>query len=150
MWSIWLEANLCRFLSFVYICIAVGDPVTKRVRIPLTGDICACVPRNSNVLCGCLPLFLSVNSTIIVRFVDIGRIVDHHCLNFLFTFFFIFNVCRFNDKPPSVTKDDNSSIPVQYEYLPFPMIFVSLVTNGEVQVLQRFRFVCFSVCSTLW
>jgi len=30
VWSFWVETNLCRFLSFVYICIAVGYPVIKR------------------------------------------------------------------------------------------------------------------------
>jgi len=30
IWSLWVEANMCRFLSFVYICIAVGDPIIKR------------------------------------------------------------------------------------------------------------------------
>jgi hypothetical protein len=36
MWSSGEEANLCIFLSFVYLCIAVGDPLIKRVEIPLT------------------------------------------------------------------------------------------------------------------
>jgi hypothetical protein len=31
MWSSGKKANLCRFLSFVYLCIAVGVPLIKRV-----------------------------------------------------------------------------------------------------------------------
>ena len=35
------------------------------------------------ILIGSL-MFNDVRSEVIVRFVDIGEIVDHHCLNFLF------------------------------------------------------------------
>jgi hypothetical protein len=66
MWFFWMEAYLCIFLSFVYTCIAVGDPVIKRgglrssyqegrVRILLTGLtlplFCACTKQlDSNPL----------------------------------------------------------------------------------------------------
>ena len=67
------------FLSFVYICIAVGDPVFKRGSLMFSGwrwevivyfvDIGGIVDHN------CL---------IFLCFVDIGGIVDHNCLIFLF------------------------------------------------------------------
>ena len=46
MSSFLVEANMCRFfLSFVYLCIAAGDPVIKK-GIPLTGlippNVCSC------------------------------------------------------------------------------------------------------------
>ena len=31
MWSFWVEVNLCLFLSFVHLCIAVGGPVSRGV-----------------------------------------------------------------------------------------------------------------------
>jgi hypothetical protein len=47
MWSFWMETNLCRFLSFVYICIALWSSYQEgRVGIPLTDltlpYFCAC------------------------------------------------------------------------------------------------------------
>ena len=38
----------------------------------------------SNVICGGLFVLSKWRREMIVRFVDIGGIVDHHCLNFLF------------------------------------------------------------------
>jgi len=51
IWSFWMEANLCRFfLMLIYICIAIGDPLTMyqegKVGISLIGltlpHYCAC------------------------------------------------------------------------------------------------------------
>ena len=97
------------FLSFVYICIAVGDPVIKRrglrssyqeerVEIQLSrGEgwdpinrfnpatlLCLSQTWISNVICGGLFMFSEFRWEVILRFVDIGEIDDHHCLNFLF------------------------------------------------------------------
>jgi hypothetical protein len=93
--SFWVDANLCRvFLSLVYTCIAVGDLVIKRGGIPLTRF-------TSPHFCGCpnartwVGVFSEWRWEVIVCFVDIGGIVDHHCINFLFTTqflnFFVFN-----------------------------------------------------------
>ena len=87
MWSLWVIAKLGRFmLSFVYICICivVGDPV-----ISLTGltppYFCACpmpwIGFLLNVTYRFLFFYVSneLRCEVVVCFVDIGGIVDHHC-----------------------------------------------------------------------
>ena len=63
-----MEANLCRFLSFVYRCSVVGDPVISFVLVPIQDldfqrHMSCCVER---VMVRC------------VRFVDLGGIVERH------------------------------------------------------------------------
>ena len=102
MWSFWVEANLCAgFSLFVYICIAVWDPVIKRgglrssyqegrIEIPvtcLTLTHCCLFQSTtwiSNIICHGLFVFSELRWEAHVRFVDIGGIIDHHLLNFLF------------------------------------------------------------------
>lgn len=76
-WFFWLEANMCRFSLFVYICMVVvnshyhgGRVVTPL--IGLTQHVCAF----PNLSPGC-PL-------VVVHFGAIGWIVGHHYLNFPF------------------------------------------------------------------
>jgi hypothetical protein len=79
------------FLSVVFICIAAEDPVMKRgILILLTGLFpFHSVPVPSQDLdfqgqiCG-LFVFSGLKLEVIVRFVDIGGIVYHHCLHILF------------------------------------------------------------------
>jgi hypothetical protein len=53
MLSFWVEVNLCRvFLSFVYICIAVKDPVIKKGGITKP-HFCACPKQSSRCLIYC-------------------------------------------------------------------------------------------------
>jgi hypothetical protein len=89
----WVEANLCRFLSFVYICTAIGDLVIKRggIGIPLTGltqsYFCACpkskpVHPTSYVM---VFVFRELRWKVIVCFVDIGGTVDHHFFKMFFS-----------------------------------------------------------------
>ena len=88
-----VEANLHRFVSFVYICIciATGDLVIKRrVGIPLNGltspHCCACPkPRPGFPASNVVIFFVLMEwrSDEIVRFVNIGGIDYHHCLNSL-------------------------------------------------------------------
>ena len=87
-----VESNQDGFSSsFLFICIVVGDPIIGR------RDLCShyqvqprhilclfqtwtCMP---NVVCRC-PVFIELIWEVIVRFVDIGKIDGHHCLNFHF------------------------------------------------------------------
>ena len=112
MWSFWVEANLCAgFSLFVYICIAVWDPVIKRgglrssyqegrIEIQLSRgedwdpsnlfnpNTLLCLFQSttwiSNIICHGLFVFSELRWEAHVRFVDIGGIIDHHLLNFLF------------------------------------------------------------------
>ena len=71
------------FLSFVYACIAVGDPVI----------FCTCPKPGSGFPMSYVMVFcvqrVQLRWEMIVRFVDIGGIDDYHCLNFLFINWFI-------------------------------------------------------------
>ena len=78
--------------SFHYIWMAIGDPINKRwwVGIPLSSlfqpHFCACSktgPVFPNAISHCLFMFNEISWEVIVCFVDIGGIVDHHCLYFL-------------------------------------------------------------------
>ena len=78
------------FLSFVYICIAVGDPDIKGEGWVLINQfnpaiLCAC-PKPGHgfqTSYGVVFFVLSVSRReVIVRFGDIGGIVDHRCLIF--------------------------------------------------------------------
>ena len=106
----------CWRSSFIYICIAVEDPVLfihvyvlllkiqfylymycrwrssfqeQQVGILLTcltpPHLCACPKPGPGFPTSYVMVFFvfRVNESLIVRFVDIGRIVDHHGLNFL-------------------------------------------------------------------
>ena len=99
MWSFRVKVNQCRFLLFIYICIAVGDPVMKReVDIPLTGfsrHICVPVP-NQNLDCRhhmSWSLLYSVSS---VKMRGDCSCCWHWwiCLNFLFI---IYRSCSFRN-----------------------------------------------------
>ena len=71
------------FLSFVYACIAVGDPVIfctcpkPGLGLPMSYVMVFCVQQ------------VQLRCEMIVRFVDIGGIDDYHCLIFLFINWFI-------------------------------------------------------------
>jgi hypothetical protein len=90
MWSfgVWMEANLCRFYFRLY-CSLRSSCQEGRVRIPWTGLLTsffrAC-PKPGHVTCHGLVCAQRVQLRweVIVCFVDIGWIGDHHCLNFLF------------------------------------------------------------------
>ena len=79
-------------LSFVYICIDVMDPVIKKGRLPINRfkpTIFVPVPSQDldfqhHMLWSILCSVSSVEVEVIVGFIGIGGIVDHHCLNFLF------------------------------------------------------------------
>ena len=98
MWYFRVKANLCRFFLmfiYIYICIAIGDPVIKREWLrshfnPAT--FLVSVPSQDLDFqhhMSCLFLVFSERRwKVFVCFVDIGGIVDHHCLNFLFIIFF--------------------------------------------------------------
>ena len=85
----WVEVNLCTLsLSFVYICIVVGDPIIKRwrVRIPLVG---LNPPYYSDGHKPGLELptsffYNGLRWNVVIRFEDVGAIVCHHCSFFLF------------------------------------------------------------------
>jgi len=72
-------------LSFVYICIADCDPINWFN--PAT-FLCLYQARTwiSNVV---FCVFSHLRREVIVNFVDIGVIVDHHCLNFFLLIFFL-------------------------------------------------------------
>ena len=84
------------FLSFVYICIAVGDPVFKRGSLMFSGwrwevivyfvDIGGIVDHNCLIFLCFVDIgrIVDHNCLIFLCFVDIGGIVDHNCLIFLF------------------------------------------------------------------
>jgi hypothetical protein len=109
MWSFWVQGNLCRFffILFVYICVVIGDPIIRdevwnsihqfnpvtfmclsQARTLISTDIIChglfCAQwvdvRGDCLLCwywwNCWP-------SLFKYFVDIGGIVDHHCLNVL-------------------------------------------------------------------
>ena len=76
------------FLSFAYICIAVGegwdpDPINRFNHATL---LCLSKDRIwiSNVICRGLFCVQWCKVKVIVRFVDIGENFDHHCLSFFF------------------------------------------------------------------
>ena len=90
--SLFWEQICAGVLSFVYICIAVGDPVIKKGELTLTGltllHVCACPSQNQDFqrhmswsffFC----VFNELMWEVIVRFVDVSGIVDHHGKNFL-------------------------------------------------------------------
>jgi hypothetical protein len=83
------------FTLFVYICIAVGDSLFKRGRvmvplIRLTPLHCFVLPTRTCISIGKWRewrkffIFCELGWELIVRFVYIGGIVEHHCLNFHF------------------------------------------------------------------
>ena len=82
------------FLFFIYICIVIGEPIIRRsVLDPINGFnhvtfLCLFQARTwiSNAICRGLPYvqWYDLRSLVIVRFVDIGGIVDHHWFNLLF------------------------------------------------------------------
>ena len=83
--SVWLEANLCKVLLFVYICIAVEIQLS---RSDLTlSSFCACPKSGPWFLHLMLwPLCLMIwhgRTHVIVGFVDIVEIVNNYFLNFL-------------------------------------------------------------------
>ena len=98
MWSLWVEANLCRF--FLIICLYIYGMYScwrssyqeGRIGIPLTGltlsHFCSCPKPGPGFPMSYVVLFcvqwVQLWWEVIVRFVDIGRIVAQHCLNFLF------------------------------------------------------------------
>ena len=49
--------NLCRFLSFVYICIAIGDPIAKWGRVGITFNQFNAVPFLCLSVCSFLKYF---------------------------------------------------------------------------------------------
>jgi hypothetical protein len=72
---------MCKFfLSFVYICIGVADPLTG-----LTPPyVCACPKPGPGFPTSYVVVFWGVQWVqlrweVIVRFIDIGGIDDHHC-----------------------------------------------------------------------
>ena len=68
-------------ICFVYICIAFGDPILNWLAPP---HVCACPKQALYFKYPILWSFFVVKWEVNVRcFVDIGRLVDHHCLNFL-------------------------------------------------------------------
>jgi hypothetical protein len=74
------------FLSVVFICIAAEDPVTNPINRVIPLSQCACSKpglRFQGQICG-LFVFSGLKLEVIVRFVDIGGIVYHHCLHILF------------------------------------------------------------------
>ena len=86
-----VEMNLCRvfFIIYLYMYGRWRSSYRKRnIVIPLTSvippHVCAC-PKpepgflTSNVMV--LFMFIELRWEVIVRFVDIGRFVDRHCLN---------------------------------------------------------------------
>jgi len=87
--------SLCKsvqfLLLFVCICIVVVDPIIRgRIGIPFTGltlsQFYACPKPWPGFLKPHVLVFFMFNGLrqeVVVRFIDIGVIVDHHCLNFL-------------------------------------------------------------------
>ena len=104
MWSFWVEANICRFIyaniynicRFSIVCLYLycrsrSNCQERRVVIPLTSlsppHVCACSkskPGFSTSYVVVFSMFNYLRLKVVVRFVDIRGIVDHHCLNFLF------------------------------------------------------------------
>ena len=81
-------------LSYFYICINAGDPIIKsgRVVIPITSltpqPVRACPVLGHGFPVTYIMIFFvygSLGLEVIACFVDIGVIVDHRFLNFLFT-----------------------------------------------------------------
>jgi hypothetical protein len=82
-------------LLFVYICIVAGDPLKEGkgwypiYKFISISNIFATVPSNDvhcqRHMCGLIRFqWFELSLEVIVRFVDIGGIVDHHCLSILF------------------------------------------------------------------
>ena len=107
MWAMLITQcilNWCRFFllyRLIYICIVIGDPVIKRVRvgIPITRfkppHFCACPKPGHGFPRSYVVVFFMFNDLmweVNARFVDIGEVVDHYCLNFLFKSYDIFPV----------------------------------------------------------
>ena len=64
MWRFWVEANLFSMISFVYICIAIGDP-EGRVVIPLTGlTQTHCMPSQVRSFIYVICIYVLVSNTI--------------------------------------------------------------------------------------
>ena len=75
------------FSSFVYICIAIGDPVIKTGGFHFNPATFLCPSQgrtwNSNVICR-VSLCVQYDNMRSVCLVDIGELDYHNCLNFLF------------------------------------------------------------------
>ena len=91
--SLLLFVYICiSLLLFVYICISCEDPIIKMGRfvilIPslIPPHFCACPKQGSGFSTSHVMVFFMFNDLrweVIVRFIDIGGIVDYHCLDFL-------------------------------------------------------------------
>jgi hypothetical protein len=97
MWYFRVKANLCRFFLmfiYIYICIAIGDPVIKREWLrshfnPAT--FLVSVPSQDldfqhHMSCLFLVLVREGERCLFVLLI----LVEYHCLNFLFIIFFFF------------------------------------------------------------
>jgi len=72
------------------VCTAIGDPVIRGVGFKPTTSLCLSQARiliSIIIRCG-LFMFNNLTCDVIVRFVNIGGILDHHCLNFLFIHYY--------------------------------------------------------------
>ena len=101
--SFWVEANLCRFFIIVKYVLPL-EIQSSRGEFPLTSFTLPhfCVfPKLGLDFQRHMPwsffVFRELRWEVIVRFVDIGGLVDHHCLNFLFITFYHFNLIRSQD-----------------------------------------------------
>ena len=93
LWSFCVEVYLrkCFYQLFIYVYITVGIPIIKRGGLELkknrfTLPHFARVSRQDRYFQRHVHFFFMFNdlrSEVIVRFDDIGGIVDHHCSNFL-------------------------------------------------------------------
>ena len=89
VWSFWMKANLCRIIFTVCLYLYCywrsiyqeGYPFN---RIKSTTFSCLSQARIWIFNVTCLCLYCVKWFEVDVHFIDIGWIVDHHCLNFLF------------------------------------------------------------------
>jgi len=70
------------FLSFVYICIGVGDQVINRFN-PTT-FVCLSQARFWIFIVICCGMFVCSVREVVFRFLVIGKIVDHLCIIYFF------------------------------------------------------------------
>ena len=105
--SFLLKASLCMFYNHLFICVLPLKIQLSRMgelEIPLTGltlpQLCACLkPAHESPTLVSYAVVCFLSSMIwgkkwILVFVNIGGIVDHHCLNFLFKKCWIFFLFR--------------------------------------------------------
>ena len=94
MWSFWVDVNLCLCFLHRIVCkciiqLSKGEGRDHINWFNLAIFMCLSQARTwiSNVICYGLSCVLCVQLRweVIVHFVDICGIDDHHCLNFLFT-----------------------------------------------------------------